>query len=182
MIDYKPSRREVERNRKSLIRGMLYLIIFICILGILEYFVKPVKEVKTIKSHAEVPPSIRQIQMTEYFRRSGNKHPALMAQAVLKTKKPKLLAAVAVKGERNTPYTVRKGGYKKRHAGAWQQNEKYWGLVPHDPLNQALKAERDLEGLIAEKGNIVTALNQWGGDKTKKVYAKNILAELENIP
>jgi hypothetical protein len=106
-----------------------------------------------------------------------------MAEAVLATKKPKLMAAVAVKGERNTPYTVKNGGYKKRHVGAWQVNEKYWGFAGNTPLQQALKAEAILDELIvASGGNLKKALNAYGGDKTKKVYARNILAEIENIP
>ena len=40
---------------------------------------------------------------------------------------------------------------------------------------------KDLAGLILENGSIEVALNKWGGDKTKKIYAKNILAELEKL-
>lgn len=135
-----------------------------------------------IKSHGELL-TIRQIQMAEYFRKSGNKHPELMAEAVLVTEKPKLMAAIAVKGERNTPYTVRRGGYKKRHAGAFQVNEKIHGFAGVTPLQQALKAESILDKLIIEnKNDIKKALNAYGGDVSKRKYASVVLNELVNIP
>ena len=117
----------------------------------------------------------------DYFTRAGNKHPEQMANAVLATKKPRLLAAVAVAGEKNTPYTVRKGGYKKRHAGAWQVNSKYWGRVPNDPVSQALQAERILEDLTGEGKNIRTALSIYGGDSSSR-YANRVLKELQEVP
>ena len=119
-------------------------------------------------------------EMVKYFEDAGNKHPEKMAEAVLATKKSRLLAAVAVAGEKNTPYTVRKGGYKKRHAGAWQVNPKYWGEVPHDPIGQALQAERILEALTKSKP-IRTALSLYGGDSSNK-YANRVLKELQEVP
>ena len=91
------------------------------------------------------------------------------------------MAAIAVKGEKNTPYTVRRGGYTKRCAGAWQQDEGIHGKVPKDPIGQALKAESYLIDLIQDKP-IDVALNIYGGDKTKKEYAYNVLAELKEVP
>ena len=107
-----------------------------------------------------------------------------MALAVLNTKNPRLLAALAVKGERNTPYTVRRGGYKGAHAGAWQANQKFWGKVPYNPVGQALQSERILEELVSDEPNIVKALNTYGGesDKIKGKYAYNVIAELVNVP
>lgn len=43
----------------------------------------------------------------EYFRRNRNPSPQKMAEAVLASGSPRLMAAIAVKGEKNTPYTVR---------------------------------------------------------------------------
>ena len=121
-------------------------------------------------------------KLANYFRKNGSKTPEEMAEAVLRTKSPRLMAAIHVKGEKSTPYWVRKGGYKKRHAGAWQQNESDWGAVPYDLNAQAIKAENDLEKLITDTGDFETALNKWGGDKSKKVYAANILRELQEVP
>lgn len=122
----------------------------------------------------------RKAAMIDYFKKSGNPHPEAMAVAVLQTKYPRLLAAMAVKGEKNTPYTVRRGGWKKQHAGAWQQNEKYWGKVPYTPIEQALKTENILEDLTKAMP-IEEALSYYGGDSTSK-YANRVLAELVNIP
>lgn len=116
----------------------------------------------------------------DYFTKAGNKHPEQMANAVMATGRPRLLAAVAVAGEKNTPYTVRKGGYKKRHAGAWQVNSKYWGPVPNDPVGQALQAERILEELTESKP-IRTALSIYGGDSSSR-YANRVLKELQEVP
>ena len=126
----------------------------------------------------------RQVAMTKYFRDSGNKTPEQMAEAVLQTKSPRLMAAIAVKGEKNTPYTVRRGGYRGRHAGAWQVNEKLhkkaYGPVPSDPAGQALQAERVLTDLTQEMP-IRQALNHYGGDSTDK-YSRRVLAELVRVP
>lgn len=127
--------------------------------------------------------SFRQLQMTEYFRDANNKHPEMMATAVLETKRPKLMAAIAVAGEKNSPFTVKQGGYKKRHVGAWQVSKRDWGYAGATPIDQALKAERVLDDLLEEcNGDLRKALNRYGGDRTRKVYAKNILNEVKNIP
>lgn len=122
--------------------------------------------------------------MTEYFKINGNKTPEEMAIAVLATKNPRLLAAIAVKGEKNTPYTVRKGGWKKQHAGAWQMNQrlhkKAYGVVPTDPIGQALQAEKYLVDLSKEFP-IEKVLSQYGGDSTDK-YANRVLAEILHVP
>lgn len=122
----------------------------------------------------------RKKSMIDYFRRAGNKHPEQMAVAVLATQSPRLLAAMATKGELNTPYTVRKGGYKRRHAGAWQMNQRLHGTVSHNPVDQAKQAEKYLEELLDQKP-LRKALSQYGGDSTDK-YANRVLAELVNVP
>lgn len=122
----------------------------------------------------------RKHRFIDYFTKAGNKHPIKMANAVMATGRPRLLAAVAVAGEKNTPYTVRKGGYKKQHAGAWQVNSKYWGRVPNDPVGQALQAERILEELTESKP-IRTALSIYGGDSSSR-YANRVLKELQGVP
>lgn len=122
----------------------------------------------------------RKMSMERYFEKSGNPHPKQMAEAVLATKRPKLLAAMAVKGEKNTPYTVRRGGYKKRHSGSWQVNPKDWGKVPYDAVGQALQSERILDELL-DKKPLRQALNSYGGDSTD-AYSRRVLAELQRVP
>lgn len=122
----------------------------------------------------------RKMAMTNYFEKAGNPHPEEMADAVLATKKPKLLAAIAVKGEFNTPYTVRKAGWKRRHSGAWQVSEQDWGKVPYSPKEQALQAENILDELTDTRP-LKQALNKYGGDSTD-AYSQRVLAELQRVP
>lgn len=173
--------QKAKQKRKQVIIRSIYVVVVFVLILFLYSFAKNKDKAQCVKSHG-YGLSIKEMKYLAYFHKSGNKHPEQMAKAVLATPQPKLMAAIAVRGEKNTPYTVRRGGYKKRHAGSFQQNEKDWGKVPYTPLDQALKAEKDLSGLVHEKGNFVAALNQWGGDKTKKVYAKNILEELFIVP
>jgi hypothetical protein len=125
----------------------------------------------------------RKVAMTRYFERRGNPTPEQMAEAVLATKSPRLMASIAVKGEKNTPYWTRNGGYKKRHDGAYQMSKahkKAYGPVPPDPIGQALQAERYLSDITSEL-NIKEALNEYGGD-SRGHYANRVLAELINVP
>lgn len=133
-----------------------------------------------LKSHGN-PVSLREVRMAEYFRRAGNKTPEQMAAAVLRTKNPRLLAAIATKGEKNTPYTARNTGYKRRHSGAWQVSRRDWGSVPHNPVDQALQAEMIIAELTSNHKSIKKALSQYGGDSTDR-YQRRVLAELVNVP
>jgi len=119
------------------------------------------------------------MQLTAYFKRNGSKTPEEMAYAVLQTKSPKLLAAMAVV-ESDGNHAVRNTGYKKRHHGAFQVNPRHWGKVPANPVNQAKQAERILEDLT-DKHPIKTALSIYGGDSTDS-YQKKILTELTRVP
>lgn len=123
----------------------------------------------------------KQKALADHFRKRGNQTPEMMAEAVMKTKNPRLLTAIAIAGEKNTPYTVRKGGYKGRHAGAWQVNPKHWQNVPKDVIGQALQAERIITELSDDKP-IRKALNNYGGDFSSGNYAKRVLAELTHVP
>lgn len=120
------------------------------------------------------------MSMSAYFRRSGSRNPEEMANAVLRTKSPRLLAAVSVVESDGNP-RIKHTGYKKRHHGAFQINQTFWGKVPEDAAGQALLAEAILEELT-ETMSIKKALNYYGGDKTKNQYANNILAEMEEVP
>jgi len=119
-------------------------------------------------------------KLGRYFERKGSKNPEEMAIAVMKTKSPRLLAAMAVV-ETDGNSDVRKRGYKKRHDGAFQVNHKHWGPVPLDATGQALQVERILDELVADKKNIKVALNYYGGD-TRGKYANIILKELQEVP
>ena len=95
-----------------------------------------------------------------YFMKIGSKTPQQMAEAVLHTRSPRLLAAMAKVESNGNPH-IRNTGYKKRHSGAWQVNPKYWGKVSHDPIEQAKQTERILEDLV-KNSNIRSALANYG--------------------
>ena len=120
-------------------------------------------------------------KLSSYFKRKGSPEPEVMADAVLRTKNPRLLAAVAT-CETGGNHRVRSRGYKSRHDGAFQVNPRDWGKVSPNAADQALQAEAILKELVVEKGGIVAGLNAYGGDSKRKVYAKNILSELAGVP
>jgi uncharacterized protein YpmB len=181
----KQNRFITDKEPKRFIHILTFLII-VLIVDMCSYFAfspiyrKPVTTDCT-KCHN------KKAELTRYFKKSGSKTPEQMAEAVLKTKSPRLMAAIHIGGEKGTPYTVRNGGYKKRHAGAWQmskRNQKAYGVVPIDPVGQALQAERLLDDLVADEKDIVKALNAYGGESNKKrgKYAYNVLDELRQVP
>ncbi len=117
---------------------------------------------------------------TLYFMKVGSKSPQKMAEAVLHTKSPRLVAAVAAV-ESDGNHHIRNRGYKNRHHGAWQINPKFWGAVSHEPIEQALQAEDVLEALVTDTKNIKVALAKYGGDSTDN-YSNEVLTELINTP
>ena len=141
---------------------------------------KIIKDSKFNKNCTECHNS-KKHNMTNYFKKKGSPEPGVMADAVLQTRNPRLLAAIAIK-ESTGNYRIRNTGYKKRHSGAFQVANKYHGKVPFDAAGQALQAEAILKELVQEKGSIVKGLNSYGGDVSRKMYAKNILAELSKVP
>lgn len=127
----------------------------------------------------------QQTRLTHYFRKNGSRNPEEMANAVLNTRTPRLLASVAVvetggNTHNRSGQPIRNTGYKKQHSGAFQVNPKYWGKVPHDAAGQAQQAEAILSEL-AETMPIKKALSVYGGDSTSK-YQRRVLAELVRVP
>jgi hypothetical protein len=172
-----PARKHQKLKWKSTACLVLLFLIFIILAGYDWVSKEPKIEFK--KSHGEIKPTIREIQMAEYFRRKGSPVPQKMAQAVLATSKPRLMASIAVRESGGDPKAVGDGGKSK---GAFQV-QKHWGIVSKNVVEQALQSERVIDELIiASGGNLKVALNKYGGDRTRKVYAKNILQEMNKIP
>lgn len=118
--------------------------------------------------------------MSRYFEKKGNPTPQRMATAVLETTRPRLMASIAVRESHGNPKAVGDGGKSR---GAFQVQGRHHGRVSNDPIEQALQSERILDELIAENnGNLKKALSAYNGERTRKVYAKNVLAELVNVP
>lgn len=119
---------------------------------------------------------------TSYFHRKGSSQPERMAYAVAQTRNPRLLSAIAITESNGRP-ELRNTGWKRRHHGAFQVNPRDWGNVGHSAVEQALQADMILQELTASSnGNIIKALNAYGGDKTRKKYAFNVLDELKEVP
>lgn len=157
-----------------LIAGVLGAVLMMVLSGVLRSNVLVTERRECTNCHT------RQAEMIKYFQRAGSKNPEAMAVAVLKTRSPRLLAAMHVKGEKLSPHTSRAGGYKKKHQGAWQVNPDDWSAVPMTPDGQALQVQDILEELVQKQG-IVTALNKYGGD-TRGKYARTVLNEVKNVP
>ena len=128
----------------------------------------------------------RHMSMTRFFESKGSPQPERMATAVLQTKRPRMMAKIAIRESGGDPKAV---GDKGKSKTAFQMQEKHWYKLMHegkassDPVIQALDSERIIEDLIvANNGNLRKALNAYNGDVTKRTYAKNILAGLEKIP
>lgn len=121
----------------------------------------------------------QQMSLTTYFKDNGSRTPEEMAYAVLQTKSPKLLAAMAVV-ESDGNHAIRNRGYKKRHDGAFQVNPSIHGKVSSDPVEQALQAERILTELT-DKHPIKVALSVYGGDSSE-AYQQKVLTELLHVP
>ena len=117
-------------------------------------------------------------KMTAYFRRNGSPVPEQMATAVLMTKRPRLLAAIATIETNGNP-AKRNAGYKNRHSGSFQVNPYHWGRVSKDPIEQARQADSILDELTADYGH--KAISVYGGDSTNK-YQRTVLAELVSVP
>jgi len=118
--------------------------------------------------------------MQVFFKVHGSPVPAVMANAVMQTKRPALMAAIAVKESNGKPWAVGDGGRSK---GAFQVQEQHWGDVPFDPVGQALQAERILEDIMRDdrKGKLRQVLARYnGGGKPPKVsyrYADAVILQ-----
>lgn len=119
-----------------------------------------------------------QAEYRDFFKRHGSPAPSEMAVAVTQTKRPALIAAIAVKESNGDPKAVGDGGDSK---GAFQVQEKYWGKVSQNPVDQALQAERILEELVqSRRGGLRRGLAAYnGGTRPPGVayrYADHVLA------
>ena len=114
----------------------------------------------------------------EFFQKHGSKSPEEMAVAVVKTKRPALMAAIAVKESNGNPDAIGDNGDSH---GAFQVQPKHWGQVPTTATEQALQAERILDELMRDdrRGSLRRALAQYnGGTRPPKIsyrYAEHVI-------
>lgn len=115
---------------------------------------------------------------SDFFRQHGSPYPDVMSNAVAQTKRPALMAAIAVKESNGDPTAVGDGG---ESLGAFQVQPKHWGKVSDDPIQQALQAERILEDLMdspSGRGLRQTLARYNGGTKPPRIsyrYAAHVM-------
>lgn len=154
----------------------LVVVLFACAFGLYRTINAPAtRDIDCRTCHGQ------KAALMTYFRMVGSPAPEQMAEAVMATRDPRLMAAIAKHESGGNPH-VRRAGYRRQHDGAFQVNPRYHGRVSRDAVEQALQAEAILVELAVQTGDIRKALNQYGGDSTRKKYARNILAELERVP
>ena len=134
---------------------------------------------QTVK--AAVPKPIQltseQAEYRDFFKGHGSPAPEQMAIAVTQTKRPALMAAIAVVESNGNPKAVGDNGASK---GAFQVQAKHWGKVPTTATEQALQAERILEELLSSarhlrRGNTrfhVALARYNGGDRPPRISYK----------
>ena len=143
-----------------------------------------VKTAEIQEQYYSMPLTVEQQQFKAFFEKHNSPRPVEMAIAVTQTKRPDLMAAVAVVESNGNPHAVGDSGASK---GAYQVQEKHWGKVPDSPVDQALQAERILEELVASnaRGSLRRALAKYnGGDRPPRVsyrYAQRVINLSERI-
>lgn len=125
-------------------------------------------------------PKIEKIE--QIFVEYGSPVPKQMTKAVNATKRPALMAAIALQESDGTPWARGKSGEK----GAFQVMEKNWGLVSQNPVDQAMQAEKILDELLeASKGDVRKALSMYNGGsrppKKSYKYADSVIAKWKKL-
>lgn len=125
-------------------------------------------------------PKIEKIE--RLFVEYGSPVPKQMTQAVNATKRPTLMAAIALQESDGTPWAKGKAGEK----GAFQVMEKDWGLVSQNPVDQAMQAEKILDELLeASKGDVRKALSMYNGGsrppKKSYKYADSVITKWKKL-
>ena len=125
----------------------------------------------------------RNDKLVSAFQAAGSPVPHEMAQACMKTKNPKLMAAVAIVESNGTPHAVGRSGER----GAWQVIPKVWGSVPKSADGQARQAERILDELVAAspRGSLLQGLSAYNtgsyNSKVGRQYALKVMGVRRSI-
>ena len=129
-------------------------------------------------------PKIEKVEKIEQiFVEYGSPVPKQMTKAVNATKRPALMAAIALQESDGTPWARGKSGEK----GAFQVMEKDWKIkVSDNPTEQALQAQKILDKLLkAFKGDVRKALSMYNGgprpSKKSYKYADSVIAKWKKL-
>lgn len=128
-------------------------------------------------------PSAQEKKLAAVFEYYGSSDPMGMARAVLATEKPELMAAVAITESNGRPEAVGDSGKSK---GAFQVQERHWGKVSSDAVNQALQAERILSELVqSSRGRLLCGLSKYNagraGSRVGQRYASKVIVLARQI-
>lgn len=121
--------------------------------------------IERLEQRAETEPLTQQeTKLALWFIDHNSPDPATLSRAVCRSKKPHVMAAIAVVESGGDPKAVGDGGKSR---GAFQVQAEHWGEVPIDADGQAVQAERVLEGLLARGGlrrsSLKTGLARYNG-------------------
>lgn len=174
-------RTELDKPRS--VSYMLKLTVLMCIVGAAVGF--------GLKECHKKPEPVTKAHYTEQeqkyikvFTKYGSPDPQAMACAVTKTKKPALMAALAIRESNGNPHAVGDGS---QSIGAFQVQPKHWQPVPATATEQAQQAERILDELVAAspRGSLLQALSRYNSGKPAsragRRYAARVLELTKKI-
>lgn len=182
MIDYKEYLPHHRDKKARLMDGVYYLLSGLLLAGLIGITMHgcieaTVREVENRERYERPQLTAEQMEYREFFRRHGSPVPEQMAVAVTSTRRPALMAALAVVESNGTPDAV---GDKGASIGAFQVQPDHWGPVPSDPAGQAAQAERILDALVESRGGLRRGLAAYNGGTTPPRaayrYASRVLA------
>lgn len=153
------------RTGQSVFASMTAVVVLVIVTGVMMHSCVDgvVKTAENQEKYYSRPFTLTDQQKgyAEFFRKHGSPQPEVMAVAVTQTKRPALMAAIAVKESNGDPAAVGDNGESK---GAFQVQEKHWGPVSESPVQQALQAEKILEELVqASRGRHRQGLARYNG-------------------
>jgi len=123
--------------------------------------------------------SVREQKFVEVFKSHGSTHPVEMAIAVCKTKKPALMAALAIRESNGNPLAV---GDNKKAKGAFQVWPSHHGFVPSTASEQALQSERILEELVqSSRGSLRCGLSKYNTGKANSRVGRRYAKYVETL-
>ena len=122
----------------------------------------------------------KEARLAEFYAKEGSNEPIILAQATAKTKRPRLMAAVAVVESNGNVHAIGRAG----EVTAWQIREELHGPAGVTVDDHAKSAERILEELIQESnGKLKEAVRKYNGSGPDAVkYSKRVMAKLQEVP
>lgn len=120
----------------------------------------------------------RHAKISACLKRHGSLYAEQVTQAVMATKAPELLAAIAIRESNGNPYAL---GGRGQSRGAFQIQERWWGAVSPDVYAQARQASKVIDVLLMRhNGNMHKALSDYNNDSSGR-YANYVIARMKEM-